>query len=313
VFNPTKVDEARLKKTVNDAAIRAGWARPRWYPTTVDDPGQLLTRTALSKGAELVLAAGGDGTVRAVADELRGTSVALGIIPSGTGNILARNLSLPLNNLEAAAEIAFATEERSIDVGVATLTDADGSDSEHAFLVMAGLGLDAALIANTNSVLKSRVGWLAYVDAGVRTLPTLSKVRLRFSVGPAPERSAHVSGILVANCGSLPGNIQLFPDALIDDGELDVAVLQPKTFLGWLMIWRKITWENRILRRTSLGRRYIQLTTEGRETVISYLRGGAVALAVDEPAPFEIDGDDFGVVTAVLLTIDPAALRVKVR
>lgn len=313
VFNPIKVDVRRLKSAVIDAAAAAGWQEPAWLPTTVDDAGQALTRQAIANGAELVLVAGGDGTVRAVAESLRGSGVPLGLIPTGTGNLLARNLAIPLNTIEAAATVAYADSQRAIDVGVATLTTDSGEQVEHAFLVMAGLGLDAALIANTNPGLKSRFGWLAYVDAGVRSLPRLGKVRVTFAIDDANEHTAHMSTILVANCGSLPGNIQLFPDARVDDGQLDVAVMQPRSLFGWLLIWRKVTWENRVLRRSSFGRRIIKLTSGRRQAVMSYLRGRAVTLSVTEPEPFEIDGDEFGMVTAAHLAVDPGALYVKSR
>jgi diacylglycerol kinase (ATP) len=318
VFNPTKVDVEHLKSVIRSAASTAStteaavWSEPLWLPTTIDDAGQSLTREALDYGARLVVAAGGDGTVRAVAEVLRGTGVALGLIPAGTGNLLARNLFLPLNGYDAPAAIAYSGSERVIDVGVAKVTNGTGAESSHVFLVMAGLGFDASLLANTNPSLKSRVGWLAYVDAGVRSLPKLGKIRVRYAIDDADQRSAHMSTILIANCGSLPGNIELFPDALLDDGQLDIAVMQPKSVFGWLMIWRKVTLENRVLRRTSLGRRYIKLTTGGRETVLTYLRGASVELSVEQPEAFEIDGDDFGSVLSAQLSVDPGSLIVKV-
>lgn len=313
VYNPIKVDADRLKQAVRVAASAAGWAEPSWLATTRDDAGQLLAREAVAGGAELVVVAGGDGTVRAVAESLRGTGVPMGLIASGTGNLLARNLALPLAALEPAAAIAYSDRSRAVDIGVAALTTDAGDTVEHAFLVMAGLGLDAALIANTRPELKSRVGWLAYVDAGVRSLPRLSRVHVRFAMDAGPEHGAHMSTILIANCGTLPGNIQLFPDARVDDGRLDVAILQPRSLFGWLLIWRKVTWENRVLRRTALGRTIIDLTTGRRPAVMTYLRGRSVTIRVTEPEPFEIDGDEYGLVTSARLTVDPGALLVKAR
>jgi diacylglycerol kinase family enzyme len=311
IYNPIKVDVERLKTVVGSAASAAGWAEPDWLPTTVDDAGQLLTRAAIDAGAQLVIAAGGDGTVRAVAETLRGTGIPLGLVPTGTGNLLARNLALPLSALESAARIAYSDAQRAIDIGIAELTTETGERVEYAFLVMAGLGLDAALIANTRPELKSKVGWLAYVDAGVRSLPRLGNVRVTFSTDKHPEHTARMSTILIANCGSLPGNIQLFPDARVDDGRLDIAILQPTSLFGWLLIWRKVTWENRVLRRTSFGRQFIELTSGRRRSVISYLRGESIILGVADPEPFEIDGDDVGLVRAARLSVDPGALLVK--
>lgn len=312
VFNPNKVDVPRVKAAVRAAATAAGRPAPLWIKRSKKHQGRKRIRKALKRGVGLVLAVGGDGTVRTAADALRGTGATLAIIPFGTGNLLARNLDLPLSSFEDALTIAFGNTERAIDIGVATLTESSGKESEHAFVVMAGLGLDAAIVANTNSALKDRVGWLAYVDAGVRSLPKVRKVRVHYAIGDDAPHSAHVRTIVVANCGSLPGNIQLMPDALLDDGLLDIAVMQPKTIFGWLKIWSTVGWENRVLRRTSLGRSYIRLTNRGRETELTYLRGESISLAVDEPQQFELDGDDFGEVVAVKLRADPGGLVVKV-
>ncbi len=312
VYNPVKVDVAHIKAAVGTAAAHAGWRDVLWLSTTADEVGQAQTRRALARGATLVVAAGGDGTVRAVAEALRDTDASLGILPSGTGNLLARNLNLPLTDLDEACTIAFAGDDRAIDIGLAAITRADGENAEHAFLVMAGLGIDAAMMAKTRPALKRRFGWLAYVDAGFRALPETSKVRLGIALDGDEERSAHVSTILVANCGSLPGAIELIPDAILDDGKLDIALIQPKTVLGWLAVWRRVTWENRVLRRTSLGRSIIRMTDRGQRTELIYLRGGSIRLTVDAPEPIELDGDEFGDVTAIDFTVGHQSLVVRV-
>lgn len=317
VYNPVKVDAARLRTAVESAAARAGVTDLLWYETRVDEDGdggngQAQTRDALAAGATLVLAAGGDGTVRAVAEALRGRDADLAIVPSGTGNLLARNLGVPFARLDDACAIAFEGGTRAIDLGIASITAVDGGIHEHVFLVMAGLGIDATMIANTRPRLKRRLGWLAYVDAGFRALPKAQKVRVRYTLDGGTTRSAQVSTILVANCGSLPGNIELIPDAAVDDGMLDIAVLQPRSFFGWLMIWRKITWENRVLRRSAVGRKIIRFTELAIRTELTYLRGASVRLTVDRPEPFELDGDGFGEVLAAGLTVDHQALRVRV-
>ena len=312
VYNPVKVDLDRVRAAVGTAATHAGWREVLWFETTKDEEGQSQTREALEKGATLVVAAGGDGTVRAVAEALNGTDASLGILPSGTGNLLARNLSLPLTDLDQACTIAFAGDDRAIDIGIAALSRADGENTEHAFLVMAGLGIDAAMMAKTRPALKRRFGWLAYVDAGFRAFPETSKVRVGIALDGGEERAAHVSTILVANCGSLPGAIELIPDAILDDGRLDIAVVQPKTLLGWLAIWRRVTWENRVLRRTALGRSIIRLTDRGQRTELIYLRGESVRLSVDRPEPFELDGDEIGDVLGIDFTVGHRALIVRV-
>jgi diacylglycerol kinase family enzyme len=312
VHNPVHDDGVRVREAVEAAAARSGGAEVLWLETTRENAGEAQTADALSRGASLVIAAGGDGTVRAVAAALRGRDAALGILPSGTGNLLARNLGIPLGSVEAACAVAFDGDTRRIDLGVATATRPDDRVTEHTFLVMAGVGIDAAMIANTRPSLKRRFGWLAYVDAAFRSLPASRKLRVRFRLDAGHERSAHVSTILVANCGLLPGNMELIPDGLIDDGLLDVAIVQPATVFGWLAIWRKVTWENRVLRKSALGRRIIRVTDRAIRTQLSYLRGASVQLALDAAEPFELDGDGFGEVTALDLRVDERALQVRV-
>jgi diacylglycerol kinase family enzyme len=247
-----------------------------------------------------------------VAAVLRDTPLSLAIVPSGTGNLLARNLKLPLGSLDESARIAFRGEEKAIDLGLATVTNASGKSSEHVFLVMAGLGFDAEMIARTRPELKKHVGWLAYVDAGVRILPTTKPFRMRYSLGSQAEHQVEVSSILIANCGLLPGNIQLLPEALLDDGILDVAVLQPKGVFGWLQIWRRVTWENGVLRRSAAGRRIIAATESTHKRTMTTLRTTDIRIVPDHAQEFEIDGEAFGPVRSVFFRAAPGALRVRV-
>ncbi|TFD46368.1 diacylglycerol kinase [Cryobacterium frigoriphilum] len=311
VYNPTKVDEDKLRASVTTAESEAGWAETLWFSTTEADAGQQATREALEHSVTTVLAAGGDGTVRAVAEALRGTGVSLGIVPAGTGNLLARNLQLPLGSIDESTAIAFGGVDKPIDLGVATLTPERGTSVEHVFLVMAGLGLDAQMIANTRPELKKQVGWLAYVDGAARSIPKATPFRIRYSLGGHTDRPAQASAILVANCGLLPGNIQFLPDAKVDDGILDIAVLQPKGVLGWLTIWRRVTWENGVLRRSAVGRRMIQQTDSMNERVMTTLRAADIRIVVEHAQEFELDGDEFGRVRSVVLRADPGALIVR--
>lgn len=312
VYNPVRVDVPRVRAAVEARAADIGDIELIWLETTADDGGQGQARQALENGAELVLAAGGDGTVRAVSEALRNQEATLGILPGGTGNLLARNIGIPYGNIEDACAVAFDGVTRRIDIGVATAERVDGERTEHAFLVMAGMGIDARLIATARPELKKRLGWVAYVESAFRALPRSKKVRVRFRIDDDRERTAHVSTILFANCGTLPGNLELIPDSEVDDGLLDLAVLQPATVFGWLAIWRKVTWENRVLRKSALGRRIIRFTNRAGRAQLSYLRGRSVTVRLDEPEPFQLDGDGFGDVVGLDLTVDPQGLRVRV-
>lgn len=310
IFNPIKVDLPKLKKAVNAGAKRAGWGTTIWFPTSEDDAGQRVAASAIRRGAQVVLVAGGDGTMRAVAEGLKDSAVAMAVLPSGTGNILARNLDLPLNNVDDAIEIAFHGTNRDIDLGIAAITRGNGERSEHVFLVMAGLGIDAKMIANTRSELKKAVGWLAYVDGTIRSIPSLAPLRLRYSRDHGPVRHIDVHSIMIGNCGALPGGILLIPDARPDDGILDIVALRPQGAFGWLRVWNKITWENGVLRKTAVGRKIIDLSRDVKD--VTYWKGRDLSIWVDSPQEFQLDGDEFGTVTAVSCWADAGALTVKV-
>ncbi|MBU4464989.1 MAG: NAD(+)/NADH kinase, partial [Actinobacteria bacterium] len=262
-----------------------------FYETTIEDLGNGVTRRALDEGVDAVLVAGGDGTVRAVARAMVSTGIPLTIVPSGTGNLLARNLFLPLNDPEAMIRATFEGDRLPIDIGVARLTRVDGSTEEHGFVVMAGMGLDAAMIANTNPHLKKTVGWVAYVDGAARSLPKAQPFRLMYQLEGHRLHSTKVHSMLFANCGALPAGIALIPDASVTDGLLDIAIIQPTGWFGWLGVWRKVAWDNTVLRRSRAGRFVLQ---RRRDTSIRYLRGTGIEAAGDVPHPVQIDGDEFG-------------------
>jgi diacylglycerol kinase family enzyme len=175
---------------------------------------------------------------------------------------------------------------------------------------MAGLGLDAKMIAKTNSTLKKAVGWLAYVDAGVRAIPELAPVRLRYSLDGRPARALSAHTMIIGNCGALPGGILLIPDAKPDDGILDVVALKPRGRFGWVRVWNKLTWENGVLRKSAAGRRIIDLRADVKD--VAYFRGRRLVIEVQTPQEFQLDGDEFGRVVSVECFADAGALVVKV-
>jgi len=292
VYNPIKVDAATLRALVARLSAAAGWAAPSFYETTIEDLGAGVTREALETGAAAVLVAGGDGTVRAVVESMCGTGVPLTIIPSGTGNLLARNLLLPLTDAVTMVQATFSGDPLAVDVGFAAIRRADGTSEERAFVVMGGMGLDAAMIANTNGVLKKRVGWIAYVDGAARSLANAKPFRIMYQVAGRRLHSARVQSILIANCGSLPAGLELIPSASVSDGELDIAIFQPKNALGWVLVWRRVAWDNSFLRRFRAGRQVLALRTE--DNSVLYARGTGLDVATDPAQPVQLDGDQFG-------------------
>lgn len=310
VVNPVKVDEPALREALRAAEERHGWAETLWIETTEDDPGSGQTEQALAQGVDVVIAAGGDGTVRTVAEKLQGTGVPLALLPSGTGNLLARNLNLTLDDVGHALDSAFDGEDRPIDVGVVELREGTGPARKHSYLVMAGVGIDAQMIAATDDDLKARHGWLAYVKAIGTVLRDKNELRIRYQLDQKGVRSVRAHTVLIGNCGSLPANILLLPEAAVDDGEFDIVVLRPEGFIGWIQIAVKIFWENGVLRRTTVGRRLMGADREVR--AMNYLKGREFVMRLSRPQEVDLDGDLFGRASALRTWVDPSSLKVRV-
>ncbi|GAA3293529.1 diacylglycerol/lipid kinase family protein [Arthrobacter citreus] len=223
IMNPTKKTDVDIRALVGRICRDQDWEEPLWLETTKEDPGRGMAREAIGAGVDLVIAAGGDGTVRCVAAELAGTDTPLGLLPLGTGNLLARNLDIAVDDPEAAVTAALTGADRRIDVVHVTLDRALEGD---VFLVMAGLGYDAALMGDTNDTLKDRVGWLAYVDAGIRNLPG-KPVKSTIRLDGGKEISGHPRSVMGGNCGKIMGGLEIFPGARIDDGLLDIMTMAP--------------------------------------------------------------------------------------
>lgn len=312
VFNPTKSGNEQLRNEIRMLEEQGVLSSTLWVSTEIGDSGHAAAREALTEHVDVVIAAGGDGTVRAVAAELRGSGVALGIIPMGTGNLLARTLGIPMNDVAEALKVAITPGDTPIDV-VSILMRRDGGETHRTVsLVLAGAGIDAAMVANTNEQLKKWVGWVAYVDAILRSLPQMVPFCLRVRINGRESHSKKASAVFVANLGDLPGNLSVVPDAELDDGELDVVVLQPRRPLDWIFIWRRFSWENPVLRRSPLGRKYADRFKGRRRDQILYFRSHEVSLTFDSPQEFQVDGDSFGQITSLHAVVERQSLVLRV-
>lgn len=310
VFNPVKGDPEDMKQQVTAAARRHGWAAPEFWETTVEDPGFAPAQEAAEQGCDMVIAAGGDGTVRAVAAALRGTETSLAIIPVGTGNLLARNLSLPLDVPEAI-DTAFSGRDTTIDVCTALLALPNGESEEIDFVVMAGVGIDAQMIAHTDDDLKKRIGFLAYGVAIAKSLTGGRRLRVTWRLDDAPARRTRVHSLIVGNCGDLIASVPLLPDATANDGHFDIVALRPKGLAGWgLIVARLATLMGRkVVNR--LRRRDEQVTGGSDIDELRYSTGTRLEVSLEKPEVFEVDGDEVGEVTAFTVTIEPGCLTVR--
>ncbi len=297
IVNPTKfTDLDAVRARVTTTCLAQGWGEPIWLETTIADPGTGQARQAVEEGAAVVCPLGGDGTVRAVATALLGTETPLGPLPGGTGNLLARNLDLPFDSIEKALVVALTGQNVRIDVGRLSV-DPSGQHAvpdEHIFLVMAGVGLDAAIMAGAPERLKARVGSAAYVVSGFQNfLGPQFKVRMK--VDGEGEFSRRTRTVVVGNCGKLFGGLVLMPGARLDDGVLDSVVLSPRGVVGWSAV------AGHVVTRQRRG-----------HPLIDRHAGQEIRIDVDQPQEVQLDGDTVGTARSMTARVDHLALVVRV-
>ena len=332
IVNPSKpAVTAEFRSHLARAIRAAGYRGPIWLDTTVAETGATQARLAVASGARLVIAVGGDGTVRAVAAGLAGTDAELGVIPLGTANLAARNLGLPIGDLDAIIAVAVTGPARPTDLAWVSTTpcpDPPQADPlippggwarptlgpEHACLVVTGIGFDAALIAVTSPALKARIKWGAYALAALENLRT-PRMELSLDLVGTPDddgppdapRAPHPEHLvarclLIANGGRLPAGIVLIPGARMDDGLLDVAAIDTVAGLaGWTSLARQVlppfaaTYSDP---SRALGR-------------VRLRRGTAVTVHLTEPALAQVDGELLAPTRSLRVRMDAGALRVR--
>jgi len=298
VLNPVAKRYAVARHSLERACADAGLPAPHVLTTTPDGGGYAEARRALAHGARTVIVGGGDGTVRAVARALAGTGVELGILPLGTANLFAFNLGLRTRDPRLMVDRALFGIPVAHDVGWASWREIDDGRAgpptpPQPFLVMAGLGHDAATVLATGPDAKARLGWASYLARGVRHLGS-APLSMRVSVDNAPARRLRTWTVLVANCGIIPGGIEIFPGARPDDGYLECLEVPIRTPTQWASIaWAGITrhrWHAAALR---------------------YSRVRTLWAVPDDPAPLHLDGDVVGMVADLRVRVQPAALLVR--
>jgi diacylglycerol kinase family enzyme len=272
----------RLLALCREAAARHGW-RAEFLVTEKAEAGVTAANSAALDGIDLVVAVGGDGTVRGCAEGLAKTGVPLGIVPHGTANLLARTLRVP-GHPRAALAVALdsGSVDRTIDLAVA---------DDVPFTAMAGMGLDAAVVAGTR--LKHQFGWLAYAMSGAvhLTLPP-TRFSIRLDGGAPVERTAR--SVVVGNSGLLPGGFSLLPDARPDDGLLDVGVLAPRGPFGWPRVAARVL-----------------AHSHHEDRMLERFQARQVEIIASAPLPREIDGELVTTSRSLTVSVQPGALTVR--
>jgi diacylglycerol kinase family enzyme len=290
ILNPVKVpDPQDFRRIVDEALTARGFDDSLWLETTVDDAGHTMAKRAIEEAVDLVVVAGGDGTVRVVCSELARTAIPVAVLPAGTGNLLARNLGIPLDLGAALEELLDGTDRRIDSVQVA----GDQLDTDR-FVVMAGLGLDAAIIADAPDELKKHVGWAAYV---VSTLKNLNHpfVRVEIIVDDRPPVVRRARTVVIGNVGTLQANIPLMPDAAPDDGMIDAVVLAPRRLSHWPRLALSLL---------------IRSMREGRH--VERFTGRRIQVTAAQTVRRELDGDTIEDGRTLSAEVDPEALVVRV-
>ncbi|RBP99760.1 diacylglycerol/lipid kinase family protein [Bifidobacterium xylocopae] len=308
IINPSKPQADHIRSLIKEQCTANGLQGARFYDTQLDKDGKACARQALKEGADVVVAVGGDGTVRTVASAVAGSGHTLGIIPIGTGNLFARNLGIPVGDPEAALAVATSHGSRLVDVGRMRILDSPDPDARHAFLIIAGIGFDALMIDDTDPNLKRNLSWLAYFISGAKHL-FADKYRGDMTIRQQDGRSQTNMNVefrtfMAGNCGEIPG-FSLMPDASFDDGILDFELIDTSGgLIGWANLFGDVMHQT-ITRKASQS----PLSTNSS---IVQVQGASAEIRLRKPALAQVDGDILGETRHIELTVDHQALCVRV-
>jgi diacylglycerol kinase (ATP) len=268
-----------LRRALDVEGVRT----PLWHEVPKSKKAPKQVRRALEEGADLLLVWGGDGLVRRCIDAVGDAKVDIAILPAGTSNLFATSLGIP-RDVHEAVRIALFGDRRKVDVG---------RFNGERFATMAGAGFDAAMIRGADA-LKDRFGRAAYVVSGARNLRS-EPFGVTLKVDGAPWFDGSATCVLVGNIGDLFGGVDVFPDASVDDGLLDVAVM---TAEGPVQVARTIV-------RTAVGDP--QKSPFVRRTKVRKLTA-----KLDRDVRYELDGGDRSKVRKFTVEVEPLAVTVRV-
>lgn len=255
--------------------------------TSGPDDARLIASEAVKRGYDRIVVAGGDGTINQVINGIGDSRIPIGIIPLGTGNILAHDQCIPTNDINSAFEIIEAGFIKEVD-----LAKANG----RRFLLMAGLGFDAEVVDAVLPAVKDIFGKMAYASALLAQLFTYSPTRFRliFNDGSVYESEAYA--VIVANCGSYAYNFKIAPTAIFNDGLLDV-----------------LAFESANISRLQMAGKALEVAFQDRisEPNTAYFRTSKVRVESDPPVKMQLDGDVCGE-SDIDIEVLPKALRLIV-
>jgi diacylglycerol kinase (ATP) len=265
-----------------DLARNLGW-EGRSYRTTLDADGTSMAERALSEGATRLVACGGDGTVMEVAQTLVDKKIELAVVPLGTGNLLSRNLDLPLE-MEEAVKLAL--------FGTATVMDC-GRANDTVFLINSGIGLDAQIMSGTSRDAKEKLGVFAYI-LSARKYASGRSSKFSISVDGEKARRCRAKTVFIANMGKIQANIALVPGTDPNDGQLNIAVIEASSPRDWLSLAF-----NLLRHKPHKSSGYRTLTAEK-----------CVVTVEGQALPYQCDGNDFDPVSVLKLEVIPSGITI---
>lgn len=238
-----------------------------------------LAREAAEAGCDVVVDCAGDGTLNEIAAGLIGTDVAVGVLPGGTANVWAKELGIDRRLRVAATQLAGAVRHR-VDVGCVTI---DGEDARY-FLLMAGLGLDGAVMSRVSKPLKRRLGPIAVGLAALRALPSFTPVAVRATLDDLPWEG-RIAQVIVGNTRRYGGFTSATPEAQADDGQLDVCLIAAGGLLDTGRQVGALLLEQHPSATTAETYRVARLTIEAPAALPLQIDGGTVHQRHDDPDP----------------------------
>jgi len=269
---------------LREVLAREGVTDPLWHEVTKSRKAPKYACRALEDGAEVIFVWGGDGMVQRCVDALAGTRAVLAILPAGTANLLAANLRIPGDLIEAV-RVGLHGDRRPLDTG--------SVNGEH-FAVMAGAGFDAQMIKQADRGMKDRIGRAAYVYAGARTL-TAPRAKAAVEVDGARFFKGRVTCVLAGNVGKVLGGVEAFHGAQPDDGLLELGLVTARNPAQWA----------RTLGRVALG-------NAERSPFVRVARGRRFRIRFDRRFPYELDGGARPAVRKLRIKVHPSSIKVCV-
>jgi diacylglycerol kinase (ATP) len=269
---------------LREVLAQEGFPDPLWYEVSKSRRAPKCARRAVAHGADVIFVWGGDGTVQRCIDALVGRAATIAILPAGTANLLATNLSVPTDLVEAV-QVGLRGHRRPIDTG--------SVNGEH-FAVMAGAGFDALMIRDADRGMKDRIGRAAYVWTGAKNL-TARRGKATVDVDGERFFKGLVSCVLVGNVGEVLGGVKAFKGARPDDGVLELGIVTAKNPVQW----------TRTLGRVAVGK------TE-KSPFVRTTKGKKFKISFDRPFAYELDGGSRPSTKRLRIRVHPSSILICV-